>query len=293
MQSQQAPSDKELTNSFITSTGAKIFYRDFRPSSERNLVPLLCLHGFLRNSRDFTELGGVLAEQGVRVIIPDLRGRGSSERFTDHSKYHYDLIKQDVVDLLDHLELARVAILGTALGAAIGMDLVAELNGRVTGLVLNDQGTEVNQTAAKKMSGNVEAADYSFDEAVERMKLHFGEAHPGLSYARWENLTRRVYAETAPGRWARDLDMGSMSDVPRMVAERPDLWLPFLATRGTPVAILRGVASEYFAANCAQRMIEQHREAVLTTIQGRGHPLLLDEPESLPAIFNLLERASY
>ena len=77
-----------------------------------------------------------------------------------------------------------------------------------------------------------------------------------------------------------------------MVAERPNLWECFLATRGTPVAILRGAFSEYFAADCAERMVQQHSEAVLTTVQDRGHPLLLDEPESIPAILALLERAT-
>ncbi|WP_241493050.1 alpha/beta fold hydrolase, partial [Pseudomonas mediterranea] len=86
----------------------------------------MCLHGFLRNSRDFVEFGELMAKRGVRVIAPDLRGRGFSEWFNDSSQYHYDLIKRDVVELLDHLQIMRVALLGIALGALISIDLAAE-----------------------------------------------------------------------------------------------------------------------------------------------------------------------
>ncbi|MDU9027490.1 alpha/beta fold hydrolase [Pseudomonas mediterranea] len=282
----------EEVSSFITSTGATIFYRDFQPEGTPNFIPLMCLHGFLRNSRDFVEFGELMAKRGVRVIAPDLRGRGFSEWFNDSSQYHYDLIKRDVVELLDHLQIMRVALLGIALGALISIDLAAEEPQRVKGIVLNDQGTEVNKQSASKMASNVEAASYTFDEAVERMKLHFGDTYPGLSHERWVNLTLRAYRDHKPGEYARDLDLSSMADVPRLAAERPDLWKHFLATVGTPVAILRGALSTYFSADCADRMVASHPKASLTTIEGRGHPPLLDEQASLEAIFELLEKAS-
>lgn len=283
---------REQTQTFVTSTGATIFYHDYMPAEGLNVVPLLCLHGFMRTSRDFRELGETLSAAGVRVVAPDMRGRGRSSRFEDPSQYHYDLTKQDVLELLDHLEIEKVAILGTALGAFIAQDFVAELHGRVTGILLNDQGTEIGAASASKMANNVQAADYSFEEAVDRMKLQFGETYPGLNDERWVNLTLRAYAEVRPGRWARDFDLKTFADIERLYSERPDGWPQFLNTRGTPVTILRGELSSYFPEECAQRMLQQHSDAVLTTIKDRGHPPLLDEPDSLAAIFGLLGRAS-
>lgn len=290
-QSQPLPT-REQTSHFVSSTGAKIFYRDFQPEGQSIHVPLICLHGFLRNSRDFVEFGELMSGVGVRVIAPDLRGRGFSDWYEDSSKYHYDLIKQDVVELLDYLGLERVAMLGIALGALISMELAKELGDRVAGIVLNDQGAETNKASADKMAGNVEAADYSFDDAVGRMKEHFGETYPGLSHERWVNLTLRAYRDHTPGRFARDLDLGAMKDVPRLVAEKPDMWVPFMGTVGTPVAILRGALSTYFTADCAERMLARHPNAILTTVENRGHPPLLDEKQSLDAIFALLEKAT-
>ncbi|OYU07319.1 MAG: hypothetical protein CFE47_11800 [Pseudomonas sp. PGPPP1] len=277
---------------FVSSNGAQLFYRDFGPVEGAVTVPLLCLHGFLRSSRDFSELGRILSGQGIRVIVPDLRGRGLSATFASAADYHYDLIKQDVWDLLDHLGIDNVAVLGIALGALLAMDMAVENPARIKGVVLNDQGTEINQSASNKMSGNFDTHAYSFDEAVSRMKLHFGDSYPGLTHARWEDLTLRAYREIEPGKFARDVDPLSLADVPRLKAERPDNWPQYRATRDVPTTILRGELSEYFTADCAERMLAEHPKATLTTVKGRGHPPLMDEPEALAAIKALLERAS-
>ncbi|WP_316661299.1 alpha/beta fold hydrolase [Ralstonia mannitolilytica] len=142
------------------------------------------------------------------------------------------------------------------------------------------------------MADNVDASDFSFDEAVDRVKLHFGKTYPDLAEERWVDLMLRAYREVAPGRYARDFDLRSLVDAQRMKAERPNLWSQFLATRGVPVALLRGETSDFFTADCAERMVEAHADTVLTTVEGRGHPPLLDEPESLAAIEALLQRAS-
>lgn len=277
---------------FVTSTGAKLFYRDFVPARPASSVPLLCLHGFMRNSRDFCDLGRTFAAKGVRVVAPDLRGRGFSTRYSDPKDYHYDLVMRDVKDLLDHLDIGPVAVLGVALGGIIAMDMAGESGTRVSGIVLNDLGAEVVEQSAKRMADNVDASDFSFDEAVDRVKLHFGKTYPDLSEDRWVDLMLRAYRELTPGRYARDFDLRSLVDAQRMKAERPDLWPQFLATRGVPVALLRGATSDFFTADCAERMVEAHADTVLTTVEGRGHPPLLDEPESLAAIEALLQRAS-
>lgn len=277
---------------FVTSTGVRLFYRDFTPAEPVASVPLLCLHGFMRNSRDFCDLGRTFAAKGVRVVAPDLRGRGFSPRYSDAKDYHYDLLMQDVKDLLGYLDIGPVAVLGVALGGIMAIDMAGERGTRVAGIVLNDLGAEIVEQSAKRMADNVSASDFSFDEAVARVKLHFGNTYPDLPEERWVDLMLRAYREVAPGRYARDFDLRSLVDAQRMKAERPNLWPQFLATQGVPVALLRGETSDFFSADCAERMVEAHADTVLTTVKGRGHPPLLDEPESLAAIEALLQRAS-
>jgi pimeloyl-ACP methyl ester carboxylesterase len=45
------------------------------------------VHGLTRNGRDFDFLARRLAAKGIRVIAPDLPGRGRSEWVTDASDY--------------------------------------------------------------------------------------------------------------------------------------------------------------------------------------------------------------
>lgn len=279
---------------FTTSGGAGMFYRDLAPAGDQRTVPLLCLHGFVRNSRDFVTLGQHLAGEGTRVIAPDLRGRGFSPRYAEAAHYHVDHLLQDVWDLLDHLAVDRFAVLGTALGGIMGMTMAASHPGRARGLVLNDLGAEIGEASAKHDGGYANNDEYSFDEAVERIKTQFASALPDLPPARWPELTRRAYREQRPGRWVRDFDMLALTDAVRMKRENGErqLWPLFLATRGVPVAVLRGALSGFLPEEVAQAMLREHPGMVLSTIPRRGHPPLLDEPESLAAIRALLRVAS-
>ncbi|MGN8080864.1 alpha/beta fold hydrolase [Variovorax sp. 22077] len=277
---------------FASPSGASIFYRDFVPLTCALAVPLLCLHGFMRNSRDFEELGPALAESGVRVIAPDLRGRGFSTRYADVKEYHFDLLVQDVWSLLDHLGVHRVAVLGTALGGLIGLNMAGEAPARVRGLVLNDIGAEIGSASVKRSAGHAEDADYSFDVALARVKDHFSAQYPDLEGEQWVKLMLRAYREMTPGRYARDFDLLVLADAARMGRESPDAWDAYLATRGVPIALLRGEHSDFLTADTVERMLKSHPDTVLTTVKGRGHPPLLDEPESLEAIRALLRKAS-
>jgi len=102
----------------------------------------------------------------------------------------------------------------------------------------------------------------------------------------------RAYREMTPGRYARDFDLLVLADAARMGRESPDAWGAYLATRGVPIALLRGEHSDFLTADTVERMIKSHPDTVLTTVKGRGHPPLLDEPESLEAIRALLRKAS-
>jgi pimeloyl-ACP methyl ester carboxylesterase len=56
-----------------------------------------------------------------RVLVMDSRGHGRSSS-TDQT-YSYDRMSEDVVALLDHLGIAKTAIVGWSDGADIGLDL--------------------------------------------------------------------------------------------------------------------------------------------------------------------------
>ena len=57
-----------------------LYARDYAGAAGEARLPVVCLHGLTRNSKDFEEFAPIVAATGRRVIVPDVRGRGRSER---------------------------------------------------------------------------------------------------------------------------------------------------------------------------------------------------------------------
>lgn len=68
-----------------------------------------------------------------RLILVDLRGHGKSDK--PETGYHIDEMARDVVGIMDHLRLERAHIVGSSLGAEVGLSLAANYPGRAISLV--------------------------------------------------------------------------------------------------------------------------------------------------------------
>nr|WP_244622353.1 alpha/beta hydrolase [Bradyrhizobium ivorense] len=91
--------------------------------------PVVFLHGGLSNS-DYFGLQVPEVARRHRVICVDSRGHGRSTR--NAQPFGYDLMTDDVVALLDHLQIPRAAIVGWSDGAIIGLDMAMRHPDRVT-----------------------------------------------------------------------------------------------------------------------------------------------------------------
>jgi pimeloyl-ACP methyl ester carboxylesterase len=81
---------------------------------------VLLLHGGLANASYWGNQVRALAPN-YRVIVMDSRGHGRSTH--DDRPYGYDLMAVDVMGLLDHLKIEKVALIGWSDGAIIGLDI--------------------------------------------------------------------------------------------------------------------------------------------------------------------------
>jgi pimeloyl-ACP methyl ester carboxylesterase len=68
-----------------------------------------------------------------RLLLVDLRGHGKSDRPTNG--YHMDDMAHDLVGLMQQLKLERAHIVGSSLGAEVGLSLAANFPERVISLV--------------------------------------------------------------------------------------------------------------------------------------------------------------
>src|SRR4051812_14758851 len=113
------------TRSFRTHDGLEIAFRDDGPAHGGG-VPLLCLPGVTRTARDFEDLAQRHAATR-RVLCPDYRGRGRSQRAAQADAYTVVAHLEDVRHLLIVAGIHEVVVLGTSFGGLLAMGLAAAL----------------------------------------------------------------------------------------------------------------------------------------------------------------------
>ncbi|MEU4744384.1 alpha/beta hydrolase [Actinosynnema sp. NPDC023658] len=96
--------------------------------------PLLALHGHLGEAANWQGLAAELAPRW-RVVAPDQRGHGDSDRADDYTREGY---LADAVALLDHLRLDAVVALGHSGGGMTAYQLAARHPERVDALVVEE-----------------------------------------------------------------------------------------------------------------------------------------------------------
>ena len=97
-------------------------------------APVVLVHGFSVPGYVFDTMREDLARQGFRVYVPDLYGRGWSDR--PDVTYDRDLHAGQIVDFMDALRIARADVIGLSMGGAVSAHLAAQHPGRVRRLVL-------------------------------------------------------------------------------------------------------------------------------------------------------------
>jgi pimeloyl-ACP methyl ester carboxylesterase len=252
---------------------------------------VLCLHGLMRNCRDFEDLAPHLQTR-FRVIVPDLRGRGRSAWDPNPQNYQPTLYARDILLLLDACKAASAAIIGTSLGGMLAMILAATHRQRVAAIVLNDVGPEIDPTGAARIrqyAGRTPPAR-DWAEAIAQTRAVYGGAWPDLPAQRWPALARRGYHEDAAGVLHADADPMIGEAMRAAPAAALDLW-PLWKTLGdVPMLDIRGASSDILSAATFARMKLEKPGLEQLLVPNRGHVPLLDEPECLAAIDGFLSR---
>jgi pimeloyl-ACP methyl ester carboxylesterase len=97
--------------------------------------PVLLLHGFPDSARLWRHQVPALAGAGFRVIAPDLRGFGRSDKPGGVDDYHLLHVAGDVLAVLDRLGVERAHVVGHDWGGALAWGIAALLADRVDHLV--------------------------------------------------------------------------------------------------------------------------------------------------------------
>jgi pimeloyl-ACP methyl ester carboxylesterase len=124
------------SHTFTASDGLKLaYYVDDFSDPWREADTVLLLHSAMGSSKRFYGMVPALARR-FRVVRLDLRGHGQSQVPPAEPALTMDRLVKDVLDLLAHLGLASVHIVGNSAGGYVGQRLAIEHSDKVKCLAL-------------------------------------------------------------------------------------------------------------------------------------------------------------
>jgi len=258
----------------------RLAYAEWGP--ERAERTVLCVHGVSRTGRDFDALAAALAEQGVRVVAPDLPGRGRSDWLDASAHYTDRAYERAMAALIARLDVETVDWVGTSLGGHIGMMLAAERATPIRRLVLNDFGARVSAAALRRIGAYLGKA-WRFT-SIEQLETHLRDIHApfgALTDAQWRHLAETSAVPDGAGgfRFHFDPRIGMRFAVP--------IWLDVVLWQlwdkiDCPVLLLRGADSDLIDARTVADMKRRGLSSkagrfTAVDIAGCGHaPALMD-----------------
>jgi pimeloyl-ACP methyl ester carboxylesterase len=187
---------------FTAPDGVRTYYRRYAASGGGGRLPVLCMHGLTRNSRDFAAIAPRIAETGREVIAIDTRGRGRSDRDPVAANYGYGTYVDDVEGLLAEAGWDRIVTVGTSMGGLMSMFLAARRPGLISAGVINDIGPELDPAGIGRIMGYVGGAPAfaGWDEAAAAVRATNAVAFPNeTGDALWLDIARRGARETPDG----------------------------------------------------------------------------------------------
>lgn len=244
-------------------------------------IPVLCLPGLSRNTRDFNDIARLLQSRGHRVIALDYRGRGLSDWDPDWRNYALPIEEKDIDAAIEHLALDRFALLGTSRGGLHALVMGGHYPAsRMAAVIFNDVGPHIEMRSIHRIAATL-GRNMKADSLVAiagNLERTIGNQFPAFQSADWLKLAGQLATEQN-GQAIMDYDPALAHQLASVDDAAPvaDLWHLYENLTDRPVLILHGEHSDLLSAETCKRMVASHPKAELETVPGQGHaPVLWD-----------------
>ncbi|MBP9907446.1 MAG: alpha/beta hydrolase [Rhodoferax sp.] len=251
-------------------------------------TPLLLLHGWTASHAAWSPLITPLTRlhPTVRLLRPDARGHGGHALQTG-TAVDVRRLARDVMNLLDHLELERVAAVGHSMGALTLWQCLRDFGStRFSALAFIDQSPKLmtDPTWHDGIYGDFGAA--RSQQFVDDLQTDFVEAVLRLSAFGLNPRARETYLRNSSGwRVAREA-LGKLEP-----ATLISLWQSLVAADyrdvlpqiALPTLLAYGACSNFYTLDTAHHVAAQIRSARLSLYDGADHSPHLAQPERFAA----------
>ena len=279
-------------------------YASWGPANAAHVV--FCVHGLTRQGRDFDILAQALVAAAeaaqmppVRVICPDVVGRGRSDWLPDPMGYQFPQYASDMAVLIQSLNsqrpIQRLDWVGTSMGGVIGMLLAAqEMPVPIRNLVLNDIGPPVSWKSIQFMQTYVgEVGRFASVQDAANAMWEVSKSFGPHTTAEWLALSQHMVKRLDDGAYCLHYDPQLRVPIRAVTEEatkagEATLWQIYDAVR-CKTLLIHGAQSELLSVDAVKAMTQRGPRVQVATVEGVGHAPTLTHQDQIDIVLAFLE----
>jgi len=252
--------------------GVRLFYRDLGAGR-----PVVLVHGWTMSHAVWDTLVQDLAPR-YRVILPDLRGHGDSDK--PYGDYGPERHAADLAALMEHLELREVTLVGWSFGGMVAMRAAAAHADRLAQAVL------VNAAGPKYLATDDFPHGHAEADLEQWLRREREELAPWRRFT-MESMPVRPYdALFTEWLWTQSMRTPSWAAAPMLEAfARADLRAD-LDDISIPVLVLHGMHDAWCVPAAAHYVAERVADGEIVEFSASGHSPQWEESEKFSRVLN-------
>ena len=281
--------DLLMEETLITIRGLKICLCTWGPE-EGPLV--LCLHGILEQGAAWSEVAIRLAQKGYRVIAPDLRGHGRSDRVGKGGSYNLIDFLGDIDAIVENLAGKAFILVGHSLGSVLGAVFATIRPQRIKNIVLVEtilptlnEDEDPTDSLTSQLNSIAAPPEHPVFPDVKTAAERLRKATPAISPALAMLLAQRITEPCKGGvRWRWEPLLRTRAGISLNGIGR-SRYLNLLKKIKVPITLVYGDKSNFNRIEDLNKQHEAMPDAVKVVVSG-GHNLPLEAPSALAKIIS-------
>jgi pimeloyl-ACP methyl ester carboxylesterase len=279
-------------------------YASWGPANAAHVV--FCVHGLTRQGRDFDILAQALVAAAeaaqlppIRVICPDVVGRGRSDWLSDPMGYQFPQYASDMAVLIQSLNsqhpIERLDWVGTSMGGVIGMLLASkEMPVPIRNLVLNDIGPPVSWKSIQFMQTYVgEVGRFASVQDAANAMWEVSKSFGHHTTDEWLALSQHMVKRLDDGAYCLHYDPQLRVPIRAVTEEaakagEATLWQIYDAVR-CKTLLIHGAQSELLSVDAVKAMTQRGPRVQVATVEGVGHAPTLTHQDQIDIVLAFLE----